>query len=487
MAELPHAGILVVLGQAVGWLNSTGEAVRLGLPAQLSIPAPVLSGVAAGEAQNHLDWSWAETRFLDQGYEIERSFDGGPFVALITTAQGVFSHDDPDLAPGLYAYRVRALTPYGPSAYSNIVEILLSPADVGRHWKDQVMISLFAREASYDAGVSVSAATTCSMRDFDDATPHEEWDDLVDDDVPLVHGEEYRVVQALVRQSVRLTYREPRTKPNTLAGLIGLALGSITSVRDGTAGAWRHRLSKAASVQMPSVTLQTRHAMGGQYRYTGIKADGFTLAANGPYLSLSAPLIGSGSRTRAADSFPPAVDERWLRWGDAHVYWVAAPTPIALPADPVQGATNLGPEATEISTRLIGQFEIVHGTHLLDEMGYRPGSGRVRAHLHPERRETWVIVELAVDVDLEATEIDRYFHQTPTALELNVDSGVLIDPSGTYRYGFILLIPRLQWRRVRYDEEHQLETLVLEGQVLADGTNPEIVCWVFNAQPRYLE
>lgn len=361
------------------------------------------------------------------------------------------------------------------------------PVPVGRHYQDQIMMSLFSREATYDAGVAVSSSTTCSLRDFDDASPHEEWDDLVDDDAPLVHGEEYRVVQAIVRQSVSLTYREPRAKPNSLAGLIGLALGSITSVQDGMAAAWRHKLTKAASVQMPSISLHTRHALGSQYRYTGVKSDGFTLAANGAYLSLSVPLIGSGSRARASDTFPPAVDEAWLRWGDAHVYWVEAPMPIALPTDPVQGATNLGGGATEISTRLLRQFEIVHGSHLLEQMGYRPSSGRVRAHLHPERRETRLTLELEVDVDLEETEIDRYFNQAKMALELNVDSGLLIDAAGTYRYGLVLIIPRLQWRRVRYDEEHQLETVVLEGQVLADQTNPEIVVWVYNAQPAYLE
>jgi len=360
------------------------------------------------------------------------------------------------------------------------------PGEVGRHHDDQLMMSLFTREASYDAPVTVSASTTCAMRDFDDASPHEEWDDLVDDDAPLVHGQEYRVVQQIVRQSVRLRYREPRTKPNSVAGLIGLALGSIASVQDGTANAWRHRLSRGPSVQMPSITVQTRHALGSQYRYTGVKSDGFTLAANGAYLSLEARLIGSGSRTRAGDTFPATVDERWLRWGDARLYWVEAPTAITLPTAPVQGTTNLGAAAVEISRRLISSFRLEHGSNLLEQMGYRPASGRVRAHLHPEQRETRVEMELEVSFDLEVTEIDRYFNQTPMALELNVDSGTLIDPAGTYRYGLIVIIPRLQWRRVRYEEEHQLETLVLEGQVLADGTNAELVVWVFNKQPTYL-
>lgn len=364
---------------------------------------------------------------------------------------------------------------------------MFPPVVGGRHYEDQIMMSLFTREASYDSAVAVAASTTCAMRDFDDDSAHEEWDDLVEDDAPLVHGKEYPTQQEIVRQSVRLTYREPRTKPNTLAGLMGLALGSITSVKDGAANAWRHKLVKTASVSMPSISLQTRHARGSQYRYTGTKSDGFTLqGAGGPYLSFETPLIGSGSRARATDTFPAEVDERWLLWGDAHVYWAAMPSPMTLPTNPVQGATNLGGGATEISTRLISNFQVQHGSSLLDQMGYRPSTGKVRGHLHPLKRGTQVTLEIEVNFDLEETEIDRYFNQTKLALELNLDSGTLIAPAGTYKYGLVLIIPRLQFKRVMYDEKNQTETLVLEGTVLSDQSNPELAVWCFNATPAYL-
>ena len=134
------------------------------------------------------------------------------------------------------------------------------------------------------------------MHGFDDQAAHEEWDDTVDDDEATVHGHEYPTVQVIIRQSVRWTYREPRVVPNTLAGLMGLGLGDITSDQDEALAAYRHRLRPVTSVGLPSISAQTRHAGGRQYRYTGIKSDGFTLAASGAYLSFACPLIGSGAR-----------------------------------------------------------------------------------------------------------------------------------------------------------------------------------------------
>jgi hypothetical protein len=366
----------------------------------------------------------------------------------------------------------------------------LPPVDP-RHWGDQLMLTLFAKETSYDTPPgSWLAATACAMLDFDDQAAHEEWDDEVDDDVATLHGEEYPTVQVIVRQSVRWTYHEPRCKPNTLAGLLGLALGEVTTSQDGALDAYRHRLRPLSSVSLPSISAQTRHAGGLQYRYTGLKSDGFTLEANGAYLGFRCPIIGSGSRETADDLFSAAIDEAWLRWGDARVYlYDTLSSVLPLPTNPVQGATNLddipGPPAVDLSSR-IRTWTLEHGNQLAEQAGYRPSTGVVRGDFHPKRRGTSLTLEIDCRSDTEELLLTGYLTQTRFAVELNLDSGVTIAAGGAYRYGVIVILPRIRFRKVTRRERDQFDTLSLEGRVYSDRTNPVLQAWVFNAQPAYL-
>jgi hypothetical protein len=323
------------------------------------------------------------------------------------------------------------------------------------------------------------------MADYDAQAAHEEWDDQLDDDEATLHGEEYPTIQVLTRQSVRWTYHEPRTKPNSLAGLVGLALGDIATTQESGANAWRHRLRPTGSVNLPSISAQTRHAGGLQYRYTGIKSDGFTLEVNGAYLGLRCPLIGSGFRETSSEVFADAVVESWLSWGDAHVYLLNTPgTAIELPDDPAQGGTNLGEDAVDLSTR-IRQWRVIHGNRLAADAGYRPSSGLYRTTFHPVRRETSVRLEIDCRNDTEELLLGHYLTQATVALELNLDSGLAID-GGDYRYGLVLIIPRVRFRKVESGEDEEFDTLTLEGKVHSDRTNPVLQIWVFNAQPVYL-
>src|SRR5919108_3164909 len=185
----------------------------------------------------------------------------------------------------------------------------------GRHYDDTLFLTLLIREASYDTAPTDWNAAAVAMADFDDASPHETWDDLVETDEPMVHDDEYATIQEIVRQSVRMTYREPRVKPSTIAGLMGLALGDVVSTQDGTARAWRHDLQMASNpLNLHSISAQTCHQKANPFTYTGLKADSVALQNNGPYLALSVPLIGSGTRrihttAKAARLIP----EPWLR------------------------------------------------------------------------------------------------------------------------------------------------------------------------------
>jgi hypothetical protein len=271
-----------------------------------------------------------------------------------------------------------------------------------------------------------------------------------------------------------------------LAGLLGLALGDITTDQDEDLDAYRHRLRPTTSISLPSISAQTRHAGGLQYRYAGIKSDGFTLESNGAYLGLRCPLIGSGYRIESSDDFAPAIAESWLRWGDAYVYLLdTAGTALELPDDPAQGETNLGDDAVDLSTR-IRHWRVTHHNRLAADAGYRPSSGLYRATFHPVRRGTTVHLAIDCQDDVEELLLSHYLTQSTLALELNLDSGVTIAEDGAYRYGLVLIIPRVRFRKVQRDDRDEFDALTLEGQVHSDRTNPVLQTWVYNAQPVYL-
>ena len=356
-----------------------------------------------------------------------------------------------------------------------------------RHYNDQIALSLFDAEVNYDAGPAAWAnANAVSMTDFDDDSPHEEWDDLVEDDADLSHGYEYRTVQEIVRQSVRWTYTEPRTKPNSLAGLLGLALGTVASTKDGAFNAWRHKLTPASPIILPSIGAQIAHQNSSQYEYKGVKADGFILRRNGAYLTLESPLIGSGTRAASSTTFPASVTESWLHWGDCNL-WLkdTGGTVITIPTTPTQGSTNLGAGAVNLSKR-IRTFAIDHPNNLLDQMGYRPSTGKVRGHLHTAKRSTTLRLGFDVMTDREAEELDWYLSQRKLAFELNCDSGTVVVAGSAFKFGCILLIPMLQIRRIPRSEEDEFDILTLEGTVMDDKTNSVMMAFVYNGQSTYL-
>jgi hypothetical protein len=357
-----------------------------------------------------------------------------------------------------------------------------------RHYLDKVMMSLFDKEATYDAGPAAwTSGAACSLLDFDDASAHEQWDDTIQSNVYVIAGNEFVSLTDLVRQSMRLQYQEPRVKPNTLAGLMGLPLGTVTATQDGVLTAYRHRITPINSVSIPSIGLQTLRDGSTQRKYTGVKSDGFTLSNNGPYFQFQTSLVGSGTRATAADAFTAAIAEAWLRWGDARIYIKdTAGTPIStVLATPSQTAANLGGSEVNLSTRVL-TWNLQWQNNLVPEFGYRASTGMVRGNFHPVRRAATVTFNLEVDSATEATELNYYLLQSKLAMELTVNSGVLIAATGAFFFGFTIIVPRIQLSNVTRGETNQLENLSYVGVVEDDGTNPAMVAFVYNAQPVYL-
>ncbi|MBN1442608.1 MAG: fibronectin type III domain-containing protein, partial [Planctomycetes bacterium] len=98
--------------------SEVAEATTGRLPAQPS----ALSVVSFG-----LDWveiGWLDNADNETGFELERSDAGGPFALAVLLSEGSTGVVDTGLAAGThYAYRLRAVNAYGPSAYSEAVEV----------------------------------------------------------------------------------------------------------------------------------------------------------------------------------------------------------------------------------------------------------------------------------------------------------------------------------------------------------------------------
>jgi hypothetical protein len=355
---------------------------------------------------------------------------------------------------------------------------------VGRHYHDQIMFGFYRLESAYNAALTDWATGACTMQDFDTNTPHESWDDLVTDDSGLITQEEYPTVQEIVRQGVHLAYSEPRVRPNALAGLALLALGEILTTQDGSLQAFRHRFTPSNPLALPSMSAQVAHQRSSQFLYAGLKANTLTLANNGPYLRLVCDLFGSGFRQGSTTPFPPIVREPLLRWGDCWLYLRALSTaPLVVPAVPVQGSSNLGASAINISTRVL-RMELNHPTNLWLEGGYRASSGMLRGQLLTSKRSTSILLELEVDTAREATELGWYLAQTPMAFEWQCLGDVIV-PGGMFRWGATLILPKVQFRSLQRDEQAQSDTLALRATVLSDQANAPLTLWVYNATPWY--
>jgi hypothetical protein len=350
------------------------------------------------------------------------------------------------------------------------------------------MMSVGDAEATYGAGPALwTFPATSSFTQYDEASI-QQWDDMIADDADLITGFEGITQQEIARQSVRFTYTETRTKPHTLASMLGLTLGTIVGTQDGALAAYRQKATPGSSLALPSIGVQALHDGGVQYKYTGVKADSCELSMTQaePYLRSSTVLIGSGSRVIAADAFPVSVTENWLRMGNAKLYLKdTAGTPITIPPTPSQTVANLGGSEVDISSRVLG-WTLRWQNNLVPDFGYRPGGGDVRTSLHPTRRSATISIRLQVDSTDEATYLAYYTAQNRLALELNLKMTTLLAVGGAMFPGLIVLIPRVQFRPFTRAQTNQLEDLQLEATVFDDKTNPMMAAFIYGTQAVYL-
>lgn len=349
---------------------------------------------------------------------------------------------------------------------------------------DQLALSLFDKEASYDAGPGGwLAANACSMSGYDGLA---QIGDEVVDDKEGVTGSEYGTEQHIVKKDWALEFTESRLKPNTLAGLAALHFGAVSTQQDGTYTAYRHKIVPVApGVDIPSIGAIYKQAVT-QYKATGIKSNNFSLKIAPPFFSLAVGLVGSGTRASDATSFPAKISESWLRTGKIAGIWIETGANISIASPPVQGAQNISSATPDNLTARVTDFTLNHSNNLRAEDGYIAGGGDVKSTLEYGRRSGNIELKIKAASASWATELAYYENQDKMALEVHCDMGVLIDASGAFKWGFILIIPMLKLKPIARDVRDDYHIITFASDIFEDGTNDEIILYVYNAQSAYL-
>jgi hypothetical protein len=347
-------------------------------------------------------------------------------------------------------------------------------------WASQLMMSLYGKEATYNAGVTMSGTTACSMQGFESEVT---WPDTVVNDKAEVTGKEHGYDQEITQQAVELTYKEPKAKPNTIAGLAALGLGSVTSTQDGALAAYRHKIVPvAAGSALPSVQVESK--IGGiQYGYKGIKCKTLKLSGEaGNMVSLEAGLMGSGTRTTSATAFPSAISESWLKLRDCKV-WMENGSTISIAASLTQDAQNISSGAPASLGARLKSFEWSWDNALEGQVGFG-GAGVFQDADYGQRKAALKFTMLFND----STELDHFLNQRPLAIEFDLKGTGPIATGGAYYYGMQLIVPRFKLKAAPLPKGAAGEVLTceLDCEVFEDGTNPASIIEVYTAKPAYL-
>jgi len=348
-------------------------------------------------------------------------------------------------------------------------------------WNRELALSLFKKETSYNAGVTMNSSNDCLMSGWEGEPV--DWDDKVESDKAQVTGLEHGYDQEIVRYGAKLSYKEPKAKPNSVAGLAALILGSVVSTQDGAHAGWHHRIVPVtAGTALASI--QVDEKIGGiQYAYTGFKGGTLKLAgkADDGFVSLEASLTGSGSRATSAVAFPAKIVESWLLLSNAQM-WLESGANISIAAGPTHGAEDISSATPDIFSPRMKSFDFTWDNKL--EAQYGIGGAGILHDISYGRRTADLKFTLLFN---DAAELAYYEAQTIVAVELDL-RGSLIDQAGSMYYGLQLVIPKLRLKKSPSPKGGPGDELTADYdfEVFDDGTHSAVILDVWNAQAAYL-
>lgn len=343
----------------------------------------------------------------------------------------------------------------------------------------RLLMSLYKKEAAYDAGVTINSTNACELIGHDSEPP--KFSDKTESDLKLITGSEWPTHQEIVRQAVEFDYVEPKAKPNSLAGMAALVLGSIASTKDGLSNAWRHLITPiAAATPLPSIQVEWLDAT--QWKYTGIVGKDLKLfAKEDGFVQLSASMVGSGSRSPSANAFPNKVAESWLKTTVMKT-WMESGANISIRATPVQASQDISSGTpTDLRVRM-SAFSFEWNNNNFLNFGF--GSPTLLENDKGAMRTAKLTFTLWFQDD---TELNLYLNQTAVSIEIDVKGATLIDPAGSMYPGFDLVVPMGQLMPIgKKGKAGEFITQDFDVTIMNDGSHPVVQLYVYNGVAAYL-
>ncbi len=352
-------------------------------------------------------------------------------------------------------------------------------ASTKKGWNRQLMCSLFTKEATYDAGVTMNGTNACSLTGFELDTT---WDDTVISDKDEVTGKEHGYDQELIGYGGKFGLKFPKVTPNALAGFSNLALGARTSTKDGAYTAYKHKITPVAvGTALPSI--QVEELFGGlQYAYKGVKCNTLKISGEaGGLLAMEAGLIGSGTRATSATAMAAAITESWMKL-HACKGWFETGANISIDATLTQDAENISGATPDNLYPRLKSFEWNWDNGLAGQPGF--GGAGVFQDIDYARRKC----ELKFSLQFyDGTELAYYTAQDACAIEFDL-KGAIVVASSSYYFGMHLVVPRFKLKTAPLPKGGPNDTLTADYdcEVFDDGTNAAAILEIYNGQAAYL-
>ena len=331
-------------------------------------------------------------------------------------------------------------------------------------WQRRIALSVFKKEATYNAGVTINSANYAELSGFD--SKPKELTDMLADDGGEITGSEYPTLQEIIRQGLGLSINFSKAKPNDVIGLAALGLGNVVSSQDGAFVAYRHKITPiAAGSSLPSGAVLVKD--GAQWLHNGITVVKFKLSGKDDgFIACGADLIGSGHRVTDTTGFPAKISESWMKTTQMKVFYESGAN-ISISATPVQAAEDISSGAgTDLSIR-IRNFDFEWDNKNFMNYGY--GSDVLQENDKGAKRMPSLKFSLIYKDD---TELNHYLNQTAVAVEFDA-KGALIAAGGAMYFGLDLIIPKCQIKKLGMGEVDGFLSQDYEVTILDNGVSED--------------
>lgn len=343
-----------------------------------------------------------------------------------------------------------------------------------------LVLSLFTKEASYNAGTAFLDANACLMHQHISNIRSIPDEMAVDDDTES----EFPTLQEINMKKFAYTYSENKAKPNSMAGLIALALGGMAVTQDGGFTAYRHDLTPVApGTELESISSLVKEG-GSQYQYDGIIGNSFKVSGsrdNG-FIALESELMGSGKRATNGAAVPSKISEVWMAVRHTKA-WLETGANISINGSPAQGAQGISSGTPEDLKIRLRDWEFTWNNNFRMNPGW--GADYTQQATYGPRRSA--AFKFTLDFDTADLEFAYYLAQDPVAFEIDCTSQTVIDAGGSYKYGFKMVIPKMQLKPP--EREGGFGDYLTEGfpmTILDDGVNPVVKFHIYNGKSAYL-